>query len=336
MSTWQTKSDPVVSICCATYNHADYLEDALRGFIGQVTTFPFEIIVRDDASSDGTSDIVRGYAARYPNIIRPILETENQYSKGVRATPVLVNLARGQYVALCEGDDYWITSDKLEKQVQLLRDHPQASMSVARTVVCKYSEEQGWICPSVYTDNGKDLQEFEDIKTGYFHTSAYVIRTALYRDVLNKYSSKIQIGDFATRLLLVIDGPFVLLKEIVSVYRTTGRGMWSALDADAQCARLINALEGYYQHLDSAGYRKYFEEMLYVNYRWKFRYGNWAFNKKSPFSNFRRFLYFTLKARVDRNILSRLARLLPRLVRFLPKLAGGLPKLMRRLSRNNK
>jgi glycosyltransferase involved in cell wall biosynthesis len=272
------------------------LENALRGFIGQVTTFPFEIIVRDDASSDGTSDIVREYAARYPNIIRSVLEKENQYSKGVRATPVLVNLARGQYVALCEGDDYWITSDKLEKQVQLLRDHPQASMSVARTVVCKYSEGQGWICPSMYSDNDKDLQEFEDIKTGYFHTSTYVIRTALYRDVLNKYSSKIQIG------------PFVLLKEIVSVYRYTGQGMWSSMNENQQKARLIKALEEYYQHFDRADYKKHFGEMLYVNYRWMLRNGNWAINKKSPFENFGRFVFFTLKYRIRRDVFSRLMR----------------------------
>lgn len=337
MRTWLSHGEPVVSICCATYNHADYLEDTLRGFIGQVTTFPFEIIVRDDASIDGTTDIVKKYAAQYPSIIRAVLENENQYSRGVRATPVLVNLARGQYVALCEGDDYWITSDKLEKQVQLLRDYPQASMSVARTVVCKPSEGQGWVCPSVYSDNGKDLQEFEDIQTGYFHTSTFVVRTDLYRNILNNYSKKIQIGDFASRLLLVKDGPFVLLKEIVSAYRTTGRGMWSSLDAESQCLGLLVALEGYYQHFEGDDYRKYFEELLYLNYRWMFRYGNWAFNKKSPFANFGRFLYFTFKARMDRNALPRLIRLLPRVVRFLPRLLfGGLPRLKRRLSRNNK
>lgn len=308
MSTWLTKGDPVVSICCATYNHIDFLDDALSGFIGQVTSFPIEIIIRDDASSDGTAGIVRKYAARYPNIIRPILEKENQYSKGVRATPVLVNLARGAYIALCEGDDYWITSDKLQKQVQLLRVHPQATMSVARTVVCKYNEEQQLVCQELFQDNGKDLQWFEDINTCYFHTSTYLIRTDFYKEALNKYSQKIQIGDYATRYMLAEIGPFALLKEIVSVYRITGRGMWTSLDETTQVARLLNATEGYYRHFDNAGYRQFFGLQLYGLYRWMMLNRVWAFNNKSSYANFRRFVYLTIKFRIGRNILTRLMR----------------------------
>ncbi|MBI5431134.1 MAG: glycosyltransferase [Nitrosomonadales bacterium] len=294
MSTWLTKGEPVVSICCATFNHVGYLEDALRGFLAQVTSFPFEILVRDDASTDGTADIVRRYAANYPHIIRPVLEQENQFSQGVRATPVLVNLAKGEYLALCEGDDYWITNDKLEKQVQLLRDHPGASMSVARTVSCEYDENRRLICQRQYEDNGKNLQEFDDLRSSYFHTSTYVIRSDLYREALNKYSKLIQIGDFATRLLLVADGPFVLLKEVVSIYRYTGKGMWSSMNAPQQKARLIDVLEGYYQHLDKPGFRKYFGGMLSVNYLWMFLRGKFAFNNNSAYANLRRFMYFTI------------------------------------------
>lgn len=305
MSTWLTRGDPVVSICCATYNHVGYIEDALRGFVAQVTSFPFEIIVRDDASSDGTADIVRRYAEAYPHIVRPVLEQKNQYSQGVRATPVLVNLARGEYLALCEGDDYWITNDKLEKQVQLLREHPESSMCVARTVRCKNDERQQLVCQELYQDNGKDLQRFEDIQGVHFHTSTYLIRTHIYRDALNQYSKKIQIGDYATRFMLVAVGPFALLKETVSVYRDTGHGMWSSLNPTAQMARLLSATEGYYRHFDNADYRRFFGLQLFTQYRWMFLNGTWSFNHRSAFANLGRFLYFAFKYGVPRSAMAR-------------------------------
>ena len=99
---------PVVSICCPTYNHVNYIEAAICGFLAQETTFPFEIIVRDDASTDGTAEIVRQYSRRYPNIIRAVIEKENQLNKGVRPIHVWPSLATGEFIALCEGDDFWV------------------------------------------------------------------------------------------------------------------------------------------------------------------------------------------------------------------------------------
>jgi glycosyltransferase involved in cell wall biosynthesis len=122
----QSNIEPLVSICCLTYNHAPYIRDAIEGFLMQKTNFPIEILIHDDASTDGTADIIREYEAQYPDIIKPIYQTENQYSKGINPYPAFVYpLARGKYIALCEGDDYWIDPYKLQKQVDFLEANPE-------------------------------------------------------------------------------------------------------------------------------------------------------------------------------------------------------------------
>ncbi len=120
----------LVSIQCITFNHKDYLRHALDSFLRQKADFAFEIIVHDDASTDGTTDIVREYAALYPDIIIPMYEEENQWKKtGMK--PVfakMTNISRGKYIAYCEGDDFWQDDYKLQKQVEALESHPDASM----------------------------------------------------------------------------------------------------------------------------------------------------------------------------------------------------------------
>jgi glycosyltransferase involved in cell wall biosynthesis len=124
---WPANTAPLVSIVCMTYNHARYIEDTIRGFLTQETSFPFEVLIHDDASTDGTPALIRAWQEKYPGIVRAVLQTENQFSRGVRAFDLLLRQTRGRYVATCEGDDYWIRSDKLQKQVGFLEQHPDFS-----------------------------------------------------------------------------------------------------------------------------------------------------------------------------------------------------------------
>jgi hypothetical protein len=128
-----TSDVPLVSVLCATYQHIEFIEDALRGFVGQVTDFPFEVIVRDDASTDGTAEVVARYAEQYPNIIRPVLETRNRWQE-MRPGEVLHPLARGRFLASCEGDDYWIADDHLQRSVDALLSPARPVATVARCV----------------------------------------------------------------------------------------------------------------------------------------------------------------------------------------------------------
>ena len=107
----------MVTIQCLTYNHEPYIRQCLEGFVMQKTNFRFEAIVHDDASTDGTATIIREYAEKYPDIIKPIYETENQYSKRDDSLTRIMNThTHGKYVAMCEGDDYWTDPLKLQKR----------------------------------------------------------------------------------------------------------------------------------------------------------------------------------------------------------------------------
>ena len=131
--TWPEGTDPVVSICCATYNHAAFIRDCIDGFLAQRTTFPIEILINDDASTDRNAEIIRDYTAQYPHLIKPIFQTQNQLSKGLKPNPNF-NFPRvnGEYIAFCEGDDYWTDPLKLEKQVQFLQTHTDYSLCWTR------------------------------------------------------------------------------------------------------------------------------------------------------------------------------------------------------------
>lgn len=132
------KTKALVAIRCITYNHEAYIRDALEGFIMQKTNFPFVAIVHDDASTDGTANIIREYAAKYPDIIKPIYETENQYSKHDGSLGRIMTAAceatGAKYIAMCEGDDYWTDPLKLQKQVDFLETHPDYSMCFGNAI----------------------------------------------------------------------------------------------------------------------------------------------------------------------------------------------------------
>lgn len=121
---WPEGTVPLVSITCITYNHVNFIRDAIEGFLMQETTFPVEILIHDDASTDGTADLVREYEAKYPQLIRPIYQTENQFSQGNNLGQFLRPLQRGKYIALCEGDDYWTDVKKLQIQASILDENP--------------------------------------------------------------------------------------------------------------------------------------------------------------------------------------------------------------------
>jgi len=116
--------DPLVSIACTTYNHENYIKNAIEGFLMQRTTFPLEIIIYDDASKDNTQQIIREYSLINDNIIT-FLQKENQWSKGKYGLiDYIFPIARGKYITLCEGDDYWTDPYKLQRQVDFLEANP--------------------------------------------------------------------------------------------------------------------------------------------------------------------------------------------------------------------
>lgn len=117
----------MVSICCITYNHEKYIRQALDGFLMQKVNFKYEIVIHDDASTDGTADIIREYEKKYPDKIKPIYQTENQFAKGIKASRIVMDNAKGKYIALCEGDDYWCDENKLQMQIDYMEKNPECT-----------------------------------------------------------------------------------------------------------------------------------------------------------------------------------------------------------------
>ena len=123
--------DVDISILCVTYNHENYIRKTLEGFLQQKGNFSYEIIVHDDASTDGTTDILKEYQKKYPDIIRLVLQTENQYSQKKKILfDFLFPEVRGKYIAICEGDDEWIYEGKLQRQFLRMEEYPEVSLCI--------------------------------------------------------------------------------------------------------------------------------------------------------------------------------------------------------------
>jgi len=119
---------PKVTVACITYNHAPYIMRCLEGIFMQVCDFDFEVIIHDDLSLDGTQDIIKEYVRPYKDKVRLIFQEVNQYSQGKKPLiDFILPLARGKYIAFCEGDDYWTDPQKLQKQVDFLEQHKELS-----------------------------------------------------------------------------------------------------------------------------------------------------------------------------------------------------------------
>lgn len=123
-----TEKKPVVSICCIAYNQEKYIRDTIEGFLLQKVSFPIEIIIHDDCSTDNTANIIREYVDKHPELIKPIYQKENQYSQGEKIFPITFARAKGKYIACCEGDDYWTDPDKLQRQYNFIETHKEYVM----------------------------------------------------------------------------------------------------------------------------------------------------------------------------------------------------------------
>lgn len=252
---WPEGTLPVLSICCAAYNHERFIRECLDGFLMQETTFPVEILIHDDASTDGTADIIREYEARYPQAIKPVYEKENQYSKG---TGDLFSLKRasGQYIAICEGDDYWTDPTKLQTQVDFLDRNPDY-------VICyhdaKIVDESGKVVSeSKLSDEWKrDFSSAELMKGAWTLNLSRVARRippGLRKEPPAK-PTRILNSDILWTVLLGKYGKGKYLPEIKpAVYRLHQGSIWSSLDSASQHYENFNSFLHIYQlHVRATG-----------------------------------------------------------------------------------
>ena len=229
MQNWDMDNadTPLVSVRCITYNHEPYIAQALDGFLMQKTNFPFEVIVHDDASTDRTAEIIREYEARFPKIIKPIYETENQYSKHDGSLGRIMEAAcKGKYIALCEGDDYWIDENKLQMQADFLEGNPEYTLCFSNAKIWKNND---FVC-----DSFPCLLQDRDVKTeeiilngGLFIPTATIIYRNEIKNTYPGFCSKCWVGDYPLQIYASICGKVWGMSNVMSVYRASVPGSWT-------------------------------------------------------------------------------------------------------------
>lgn len=213
------EKDILVSVNCITYNHAAYIRKCLDGFLMQKTTFRYEVLVHDDASTDGTADIIREYADRYPDIILPYYQTENQYSRGKGFVGGAINRrrARGKYIASCEGDDYWTDPMKLQKQVEYMEEHPD--IRLVYTEIDIQDDINGTYHKRVFQSGFRPLiTDFKThlLKRGYIAPCSWMYRHDYFD---NTNFTKLADPSFASSLYGFAHHQIAFLPECTAVYR---------------------------------------------------------------------------------------------------------------------
>ncbi|EOS29441.1 hypothetical protein C807_02827 [Lachnospiraceae bacterium 28-4] len=265
-------NNPLVSIACITYNHEKYIRDAIEGFLAQKTSFDYEIIIHDDASTDQTADIIRQYEEKYPDKIRGIYQSENQFSKtkGVGITKTYVYpLCRGKYIALCEGDDFWIDPNKLQIQADYMESHPECVIACHDGICIDYKEFK--VYPMHPYLEEKYLTEEEVIIQYYgdFPTASMMCRKDMYN--FEGFFMQSGIGDYSQELYAITEGRIYFSTRIMSVYRCMHEESWCRVHSEnivqglLMRGKVINFLRQYDEYTN----RKYhyaiiYKELLFV------------------------------------------------------------------------
>lgn len=217
----------IVSIKCLVYNHAPYIRQCLDGFVMQKTNFRFEAIVHDDASTDGTQDIIREYEKKYPDIIKPIYEVENQYRKGtLRAIMDNAVSESSKYIAICEGDDYWTDPYKLQKQVDFLEGHSEYTMTCHR-VKCFSESDQKFIREDYCYEKSQDIRVKDIIyRTGLFIPTCSIIYRKEVKDNYPDYCTKCLVGDYPLQIMCAMKGKTYYFNDLMGIYRVNNNNSW--------------------------------------------------------------------------------------------------------------
>ncbi|WP_152055239.1 glycosyltransferase [Aliarcobacter butzleri] len=270
MKNWQGDiSEPVVSICCITYNHEKYIEEAIDSFLMQETNFPFEIVVGEDFSTDNTRKIVEKYKENYPNIIKLIVSENNvgMQANGQRT----MEACKGEYIAACEGDDYWMDAEKLQIQKDFLESNPEY-------IIC-YTDVEAFNENGIIQDYiggaTKDLTADELKKATPINTL-----TTMYRNIMkDKFSAEFKASKYGDLFIWSILGYYGKGKFLPQIkparYRIHSGGVHSGTSQiDKYDNTLITyaLLLSYHKKLGSSNIVEYFrQEILWLLLRNNFK-----------------------------------------------------------------
>lgn len=221
-----------VSVFCITYNHEKYIAQTLESVINQKTNFDYEIIVHDDCSTDNTANIIREYEKKYPRLIIPIYQSENQYNNNKNYIhDFLLPKARGEYFAICEGDDYWCDESKLQKQAEFLDSHSDYSLCVHKAQITKNDKKYGVIAPKKRNAT-LTCEDFILGGGGFVATNSIFSRMEYLYELPNYF--KVKNIDYVLQIYLSGLGKSYYSSECMSVYRTGVEGSWTSVNSTVE------------------------------------------------------------------------------------------------------
>lgn len=260
--------DKKVTIVCITYNQQKYIRDAIESLVTQKTNFNFEIIISDDCSTDNTPTIIKEYAEKYPDIIKPVFREKN--IGAIKNFIYSISLVKSEYIALCEGDDYWINPYKLQKQIDFLETNTEYAGCFHPVKVTYENINKR---PTIYPDRkdvkGRKVFTLDDLlQRNYIQTNSVVYRWRFNEDnVLDSFPENIMPGDWYLHLLHAQKGDIAFLPEVMAVYRRNSGGIWydSLTNVDNLHLKYgikeINFYYNVYKNITNSS-RSYFEKYL--------------------------------------------------------------------------
>ena len=237
-----------VTVWCTVYNHKPYLQKTLDGFVNQKTNFRYKVVINDDASTDGSQEILKEYEDKYPEIFKIHYQKINLFSRNIKIAPlVLLPEIEGKYLAFCEGDDYWCDENKLQECYDALETHPKCSMCVHKTrKIYENGNKSNYFFPPTNIDEGIiSSNRYVNIIgiQACFHYSSFFVRSDImlnYYNNLPEYSVKCIVGDYCIELFSVLYGDIFYINKTMSCYRMTSKGSWSEKYKKSNKERLIN------------------------------------------------------------------------------------------------
>lgn len=256
------------------YNHERYIRKTLEGFVNQETTFGVEYIVHDDASSDSTAIIIREFASKYPDLIKPIYQTENQYSRGTRMLSRIQEKIDSRYTAVCEGDDYWIDNKKLQKQIDYMETHPECSLTIHNGF--RLNDKTGQLKPlNPYNHEGiLSMNEVLVEVGGMIPTASMVFRTEIIKRIPKETFSVPGVGDRPKRMYLATQGSVYYFHEKMSVYRTNNVNSFGGIVASnrEKSYKLLKDMLDFFERFDIYTNQKYSNDIKMVKSREEYLY----------------------------------------------------------------
>jgi glycosyltransferase involved in cell wall biosynthesis len=232
---------PLVSVSLLTYNHEAWIGQAIESVVSQRTSFPVELIIGEDCSGDGTRTIVQKFAERYPDRIRTVLPSSNLGGGGVPLLLRTLNAARGTFIARLDGDDYWTSDEKLEAQVQYLRDHPACTACFHN--VLRVTDDEGSDAQIYNVPGQPPFLELDDLfeRCVIAGCSPLIRREAILP--LPDWYGELPFGDWPLYMLAAQRGSIGYMEELMGTYRVHSRGVWSGADLLAQAEAVVRFLQ---------------------------------------------------------------------------------------------